>query len=34
MKMLVNNNVKYIKNVSNTIDQDCNLKKTIKLNNK
>jgi adenylate kinase family enzyme len=34
MNMLVSNNKKYIENVSNAIEQDCNLKKTIKLNNK
>ena len=34
MKMLVSNNKKYIENVSNAINQDCNLKKTNKLNNK
>ena len=34
MKMLVNNNKQYIKNLSIGIDYECNLKKTIKLNNK
>ena len=34
MKLLVSNNKKYIKNLSNGIDYECNLKKTIKLNNK
>ena len=34
MNYLVNHNKKYIKNVSNAIAEECNLKKTIKLNNK
>jgi septum formation inhibitor-activating ATPase MinD len=34
MDYLVNNNIKFIKNVSNAIAEECNLKKTIKQNNK
>jgi hypothetical protein len=33
MNYLVNNNKKYIKNVSNAIADECNLIKTIKFNN-
>ena len=34
MDYLVSNNYKFIKNVSNALGEECNLKKTIKLNNK
>ena len=34
MNMLVSNNKQYIKNLSIGIDYECNVKKTIKLNNK
>ena len=34
MDYLVNNNIKFIKNVSNAIAEECNFKKTIKQNNK
>ena len=34
MKYLIDNNEKYIKNVSNALAEECNLKKTIKSNNK